>query len=110
MDVDNDNDAIDGNPGNFLHEDDDEEPEFGYKPCRTSPTALKFELNNGRSFNQAVNEAIHISADTLPIRAGGWQGNGTAPPLFGSTTSPPKQKFTLRSTSFVPVILNPPLP
>ncbi len=93
MDVDDDDDVFDGNPGGVLHGDDYEEPEFEYEACGTSPAALNFKLNNNRSFNQVVNEAIHISADTLPIRVGGWQGDGMVPPLFGSTTSPPKQKI-----------------
>jgi hypothetical protein len=91
MDIDDDNHEIDGNPSNFLHGDDDKESGFGYEARGTSPTALKFKLNNDRKFDKVVNDAIHISADTLPTRASGWQGNGMVHPLFGSTTSSPKQ-------------------
>ncbi len=104
-----DDDGIDGYPGNFLHGDGKDGPEFGYEACSTSPAALEYEMNYGVCFDQAVSNAIYNAADPLPTRAGKWQGSGMAPTLVGTATSPPKQvSSSLRSTGFAPVILKPP--
>jgi hypothetical protein len=123
-DVDND-DGI-GNPANYYEDEDEEEEEeeeeeFGHEASGTSPAAIEYEekqtrddqaameavMNGGNNLVQAVAQAIHVSADPLPIRAGEWQSSGAAPQMIAGKFSPPKMRSSLHLTSFAPVVLNP---
>jgi hypothetical protein len=75
-----DNDDIDGNPGDFLGTNDDDEFEFGNDAHGFSPLA-----------------AAPPTAPTVDPSSS----------ILGTPTSPPKQRSALRSTSFAPVAANP---
>jgi hypothetical protein len=64
-------------------------------------------MNVGNNLVQAMAQAIHLSADPLPIMAGEWRSSGAAPQVIAGTFSPPKMRSSLQSTSFAPVVLNP---
>jgi hypothetical protein len=74
-----DDDNIDDNPGDFLGTNDDEEFEYDHDAHGSSPLA---------------------APPTAPI-------SDLSTPILGTSTSPPKQRSTLRSTSFAPVAANP---
>jgi hypothetical protein len=102
-----DDDGI-GNPADYYHGKDDEEVKFGHESNGSSPSALKYEMNGGRSFAQAISDTIHVSANPFLIRAGEWQSTGMAPQITSPPSKTPKKKSTLRSTSFTPVVMTPP--
>jgi hypothetical protein len=66
-------DNIDGHPGDFLNCDNNEEVEFGHNAHGSSPLA---------------------ASTHAPLK-------DTLPPILGTTTSPSKWKSTLCSTSFL---------
>jgi hypothetical protein len=108
MDGEDDDDGI-GNPANYYqHGKDDVEDKLGYAANGSSPSALEYKMNGGRSFAQAVSDAIYGMANPFPIRAGEWQSTGIAPQITSPPSKTPKKKSTLRSTSFTPVVMTPP--
>ncbi len=109
MDGGDDDDGI-GNPANYYQRGkDDEEDELGHEANDSSPSALEYKTNGGRSFAQAVlSDAIYVSANPFPIRAGEWQSAGMAPQITSPPKRTPKTKSALCSTSFAPVVMNPP--
>jgi hypothetical protein len=78
------------------------------KQMALPPSALEYKMNGGRSFAQAVSDAIYVLANPFPIRAGEWQSAGTAPQFTSPPMRTPKKKSALRSISFAPVVMNPP--
>jgi hypothetical protein len=108
MDGEDDDDGI-GNPANYYqHGKDDVEDKLGYEANGSSPSALEYKMNGGRSFAQAVSDAIYGMANPFPIRAGEWQSTGMAPQITSPPKRTPKKKSVLRFTGFAPVVMNPP--
>ncbi len=107
MDGGDDDDGI-WNPADYYHGKDDEEIEFGHETNGSSSSALEYKMNGGRSFAQAISEAINVLANPLPIRAGEWQRARTAPQITSPLRETPKKKPALHSRSFTPMVMNPP--